>query len=213
VTAVYCPRGSRSVGGWMEIGVFSADPRGIVASEIPSASLKRVSLRLRVCIEAFVPLVIRAAKMLIHILTLDIVLCRRSMDSQMIMSCVSRESRRRECNGKNGYHAHRSCHGHLVSPRAKPPRINNHIHRCIFIDTKTFFISGRAGAAIAGRTTPRRLCFGRVNRYRWHSPICRSQKAAERHLVRVFASCPNSHMELSSLMELACSTRRVFLSL
>jgi hypothetical protein len=114
VTAVYCPRGSRSVGGWMEIGVFSADPRGIVASEIPSALLKRVSLKLRIAIEELVPLVIRAAKMLIHILTLDIVLRQRSMDRQMIMSCVSRENRRRECDGKNGYHAHRSCHGRLV---------------------------------------------------------------------------------------------------
>jgi hypothetical protein len=213
VTAVYCPRGSRSVSRWMEIGVFPAYPRGIAASEIPGASLKRASLRLRVWIEAFVPLVIRAAKMLIHILTLDIVLRRRSMDPQMLMSCVSRENRRRKCDGKNGYHAHRSCHGHLVL-LAQSRRGST----TIFIDAyssilRHFLFSGRAGAAIARRTTPRRLCFGRVNHYRWHSPICRSQKAAERHLVQVFASCPNSHMELSSLMELACSTRWVFLSL
>jgi hypothetical protein len=118
----------------MEIGVFSADPRGIVASEIPSASLKRVSLKLRIAIEELVPLVIRAAKILIHILTLDIVLRRRPMDPQMLMSCVSRENRRRKCDGKNSHHAHRSCHGHLISPRAKPaadrqPYSSMHIHR------------------------------------------------------------------------------------
>jgi len=75
----------------MEIGVFSADPRGIAASEIPGtwlirASLKRVSLKLRVVIEALVPLIIGAAKMLIQILTLDMVMHQPAMDPQLIMS-------------------------------------------------------------------------------------------------------------------------------
>jgi hypothetical protein len=75
----------------MEIGVFPAYPRGIAASEIPStwlkrASLKRVSLKLRVVIEARVSLVVGAAKMLIRIRTLDTVVHQPAMDPQLIMS-------------------------------------------------------------------------------------------------------------------------------
>jgi hypothetical protein len=120
----------------MEIGVFSADPRGIMASEV-----FRVSLKLRVWIEGLGPLVISATKIPI----LDIVVRQPAMDPQMLMSqmfktCVPRENRRGKCGGKNGYHAHRSCHGHLISPHARPPRKSNHSHRCMVIDTKTFFI-------------------------------------------------------------------------
>lgn len=50
----------RSVGGWMEVGVFPADPRAIAAAEVLG-----VSLKLRPLIAMPVPLVICAAKMLI----------------------------------------------------------------------------------------------------------------------------------------------------
>jgi hypothetical protein len=71
----------RSVSGWMEIGVFSADPRGIMASEV-----FRVSLELRVCIEGLGPLVISATKIPI----LDIVVRQPAMDPQMLMSQMRR---------------------------------------------------------------------------------------------------------------------------
>jgi len=76
VTAVYGPKGSPSVGGWMEIGIFAADPRGIAASEVVC-----VSLKLRVWIEVIGPLVISAAKIPI----LDIVMRWPAMDPQMLM--------------------------------------------------------------------------------------------------------------------------------
>ena len=126
----------RSVSGWVEIWIFSADPRGIAASEVFC-----VSLNLRVWIEGLGPLVISATKILI----LDIVVRQPAMDPPMLMpqmlkTCVPRENRRGKCGGKNGYHAHRSCHGHLISPHTRPPRTSNHSRRCIVIDTKTFFI-------------------------------------------------------------------------
>src|ERR1700722_17891054 len=37
-----------------------------------------------------------------------------------------------------------------------------------------------------------RLCFGRASRRQRHSPICRSQEAAKRDLVRGYPSFPNS---------------------
>jgi hypothetical protein len=48
--------------------------------------------------------------------------------------------------------------------------------------------------------TPTRLCFGRVGRRRRRSPICRSQTAAERDSVRVFASFPDSALDSQALL-------------
>jgi hypothetical protein len=107
----------------MKVGVFAADPRAIAPHEVVC-----VALKLRVEIEALVPLVISAAKMLIP----EKVVRQPAMCPQAIVSHrprVSREHRRGNNGGKNSYRAQRFDHGHLIPPSGEAPRINNHVHR------------------------------------------------------------------------------------
>src|SRR6202020_2405103 len=92
------PAGFKSVGGWMKVGIFPADPRGIAS---PDAEVVGVSLKLRVEIEAFVPLVISATKMLI----LNMVVRQPAMYPQVVVSGVSCRHRRGNSGGKNSHHA------------------------------------------------------------------------------------------------------------
>jgi hypothetical protein len=85
----------------MEVGIFPADPRAIAS---PEAKVVCVSLKLRVEIEALVPLVIRAAKMLIP----EKVVRRPAMYPQAIVfhrPRVLREHRRGHNGAKNSYRA------------------------------------------------------------------------------------------------------------
>jgi hypothetical protein len=105
----------------MKVGIFPADPRGVAP---PGAKVVCVSLKLRVEIEALVPLVIGATKMLIP----EKVMRQPAMYPQAFVSHpivshrprVSREHRRGNNGGKNGDHAQRLDHGHLILLRAKP---------------------------------------------------------------------------------------------
>jgi|SRR5271156_4413216 hypothetical protein len=115
----------------------------------------------------------------------------------MFKACISRENGRRKCGGKNGYHAQRCCHGHLISPHAKAPADEQsyssmHHHRYQNIFYFQVALRPLSGAVIARRTTPTRPCFGRASRRRRHSPICRFQEAAKRNSVRGYPSFPNS---------------------
>ena len=135
----------------MEVGIFAADPRAIAS---PKAKVVCVSLKLRVEIEAFVPLVIRAAKVLIP----EKVVRQPAMCPQAIVSHrprVSREHRRGHNGAKNSYRAQRFDHGHWFLLRAKPRGSTT-----MFIGTKTFFIFGAPEPLSQGVRYPRAFALG-----------------------------------------------------
>jgi len=106
----------------MAVGIFAADPRGVASAD---AKVVGVSLKLRVEIEALVPLVVSAAKMLV----LNMVVRRPAMYPQVIVSDVSRENRRGNSGGKNCHYTQCSYDCHWSSPAGEAARMNNHIHR------------------------------------------------------------------------------------
>jgi hypothetical protein len=106
----------------MEVGIFPADPRGIAS---PDAKVVGVSLKLGVEIEALVPLVISAAKMLI----LNMLVRQPAMYPQVVVSSVSRGHRRGNSGGKNSHHAQCFYDCHWSSPAGEAARMNNHIHQ------------------------------------------------------------------------------------
>jgi hypothetical protein len=187
----------------MEVGIFAADPRAIAS---PKAKVVCVSLKLRVEIEALVPLVIRAAKVLIP----EKVVRRPAMYPQAIVfrrPRVSREHRRGHNGAKNSYRAQRFDHGHWFSSFGRSPVDQQPCSSAL----KHFLFSVRRSryrraydthAPLLWESGPLPLIFA-------HMPLPKSSRARLSPSICFIAKL---HIELTGLVGLVYSTQRAFLS-